>query len=146
MLEEASGRAPSLALFDSDGIRCGPTGRCGSCTATPTERPGSKFVEAKGGVVLALRDDTQAPSSTSLGARGSTCLLESRLATGIAAPCSSRIVSDAIGCGGSSAAGHMAPRWSRNDQFANLAVRGDLSGESPKVENMLPALSEKRFF
>ena len=79
MLEGGSGRARLLAFFDSDGIRSGPTGCFGSCTAAPMERPGSKLDEGKGGVVLALRGDTQAPSSASLGPRGSTCLLESRL-------------------------------------------------------------------
>ena len=96
MLEGGSGRARLLAFFDSDGIRSGATGRCGSCTAAAMERPGSRLDEGKGGVVLAFRD-TQAPSSASGGARGSTCLPESRLASGITEPCSSSIGSEATG-------------------------------------------------
>ena len=96
MPEGTSERARLLAFFDSDGIRSGAAGRCGSCTATPTDRPGSRLDEGKGEFVLSLRE-THAPSSASDGARGSNCFPESRLASRTAALRSSSIGSDAMG-------------------------------------------------
>ena len=52
------------------------TRRFGSCTATPTERPGSNTGEGTGGRVLALRA-MEAPSSSS----GSTSVPERTLAS-----------------------------------------------------------------
>ena len=87
---------------------------------------------------LALRD-VVAPSSASGGARGSTCLPESRLASGITEPCSSSIGSEATGLGGSSAAGKLRARGASVDEDGASSSGGRAAAAGGAIEaNGLP--------